>query len=391
MGRDHGGSKPWTEESRGRSYKAAVVELKPAWHCRFCIGSRGPWRNNGTLKQCSSCRVAKGSCYLQPADSGGSGGAVGNGGSSPKRPGCPSKSMLEGRDELARKLAKAEAELESLRKKKSGGGQSAGRGKSPSCAMDGGVVAEGEGDTEMEEQVLVYEYTVDQLVDQRRLLKAQGKDDAYPDVARLTRAIKEQQQARLADKPGHVRVARADRQVKQRSDAVAACEAKAAKLQDELASVQLQIATNAEQVAKAKAALADAECQRDELYKSLQAAGSNVAPVSPSVEGALAASALLPDEAFVALGCTKPQVNELLQKMQAAMETWQRHQRSQRGDEEAAFSDQDMGELERQSLAAKRVSEAAAARLDQAKKARSSPGAPGAQPASSSPPGGACG
>ena len=55
-----------------------------------------------------------------------------------------------------------------------------------------------------------FEYTVEQLAEQRKLLKAQGKLDEHPEVIRIGKQIKLQQQARLAGLPGHVRAERAE-------------------------------------------------------------------------------------------------------------------------------------------------------------------------------------
>jgi len=220
-------------------------------------------------------------------------------------------------------------------------------------------------------------------------LKSQGKPDSHPDVARLSEAIRVQQQAKLAEKPSHVRVAKAEKQIKQSKQAVAACAAKAAKLQEQLASVQQQLLDNDAQMAAATATLQEAESQRDELLKSLQKAAVGAAAEMPSMEGAFAASAILPEEAFAELGCTRHQVNELLQRVQQAMAAFQEKQASAAHAATAAttaaamqtrlqpaeqfgggagarrFTEADLAELERQSVAAKRVSEFAAARVDQ--------------------------
>ena len=93
-------------------------------------------------------------------------------------------------DVHAKALRGRDAELERLRAEV--------RKLSESKGRRGGVEEAAGVEMDCEE----YEYTIEQLVEQRRLLKAQGKDDEHADVASLTTRVKSQQQQRLAAKPG---------------------------------------------------------------------------------------------------------------------------------------------------------------------------------------------
>ena len=85
-------------------------------------------------------------------------------------------------------------------------------------------------DVEMAQVAPPFENTVEQLVDQCKLLRSQGKLEDHPDVVRLRDRIKEQQQARFAQLPGHVRAERAEKEVKRCRAQMEANEKKAGKL-----------------------------------------------------------------------------------------------------------------------------------------------------------------
>ena len=162
-----------------------------------------------------------------------------------------------------------------------------------------------------------------------RLLKAQGKDDEHADMASLTRRINSQQQQRVAAKPGHVRAAMAERQVKQCRAALEASEAEGASLQALLEELQGRIGDNCGRTARAKEELAAPERERDGLYRSLQSAGSEQpgeACLAASLVGALAASAVLPQEVFVELGQSRSDVEALLQKLHGLLDSRQARQ-----------------------------------------------------------------
>jgi hypothetical protein len=55
---------------QGRGSAASSGAPKPAWHCKWCIGSNGPWRNSGGLGECGKCGLPKGQCYKAPPNSG---------------------------------------------------------------------------------------------------------------------------------------------------------------------------------------------------------------------------------------------------------------------------------------------------------------------------------
>ena len=115
-------------------------------------------------------------------------------------------------------------------------------------------------------------------------------------------------------------------------------------------------------------------------------------------DGALAASALLPQETLDKLGQTREQLGGLLHGLSEAVNGWQEERKqalAAEADKLAAstaaatqaaraaetsvaeatrdvpiMSDEEVSELERQTLVAKRAAEAAAERLDQAKRSR---------------------
>ena len=108
---------------------------------------------------------------------------------------------------------------------------------------------------------------------------------------------------------------------------VESCVGRADKLQKDLVEIQRQISEHAERAGVAKAELAEAELKRDELYKSLQSApvAGGARPSLPgpgALDGALAASALLPDEWFAQLGRSRSETGDFLQSLSEAFVAW---------------------------------------------------------------------
>jgi hypothetical protein len=55
----------------GKGGSASPSTPKLAWHCKWCIGSNGPWRNSGGLASCGKCGLPKGQCYKAANNIGG--------------------------------------------------------------------------------------------------------------------------------------------------------------------------------------------------------------------------------------------------------------------------------------------------------------------------------
>ena len=139
-----------------------------------------------------------------------------------------------------------------------------------------------EGAAEDVDQATAFEFTVVQLQDQRRLLVYQGKTEEHPLVIALAGQIKAQEQARLAEKPGHVRIARAERLVKQCKQAIEAGAGRKAKLLADIASLQALVAAADQQAVEAQQALAEAEKETVAVLSAIQAEGPVQGPLPGS-------------------------------------------------------------------------------------------------------------
>jgi len=207
--------------------------------------------------------------------------------------------------------------------------------------------AQADGDADMEEEPApAYDYTVEQLQEQRKLLRAQGRGESHEDVRRLTERIKQQQQAKVAALPAPARADRAEREVRRCMAAVESNAKKAKQLEEEMAELQRRTAEHDEKARMAREELARAEEHRDALYESLRSAqararaavdGGAARPQAEpgALDGALAASALLPDEALAPLGQTRDQLCALLRGLADAFRGWQA-QKAKEVEEEAA-------------------------------------------------------
>ena len=277
---------------------------KADWLCKFCKGRDGKsFRNFGHRTACRTCNIAKGSCFAGNVEKGPPGGS-------------PSLAVRQVRQQradeaTAKKARQKEDELAKIKAELR-------RRDEQLKAVRGEASTDNSGNNEDGVASPTFEYTVDQLLEQRKLLKTQGKSDDHIDVVRIDRQVKIQREAKLAEKPGHARVAKADRKVKQCRDNIEASEAMAAKLQEELAALQERIAANAGEIGRARGALAEAEHERDELHKSLQTATPLDIGVPVSPLAALGIPEALLDkpelaEAKVAL----EQVDPIIKRLQA--------------------------------------------------------------------------
>ena len=128
----------------------------------------------------------------------------------------------------------------------------------------------------------------------------------------------------------HVRIAKVDKKVKMAKMQLDGLVAKKAKLDSELAHLQARISVHAADFVAAHEDIEQAERQREELYAELQHKQDKVdtdLDIS-SVQGILAASALLPDEAFKKLcaEATKEAVQNLLEGLVVQVGEWQQAQ-----------------------------------------------------------------
>ena len=162
-----------------------------------------------------------------------------------------------------------------------------------------------------------FEYTVDQLVAQKKMLLGFGKDESHPDVAKIVDQIKVQEAALLAIKPHHIRVARADKAIKQASAKRDQLVAKGAKLQDELAALQARIADNAMAVDRAQQGIDETEKQRDLLYAELRPTQEvhSIAAMGTPGDQLFQACEKLPVEFFDHAGLERKDVQALLRQL----------------------------------------------------------------------------
>ena len=177
----------------------------------------------------------------------------------------------------------------------------------------------------------VFDFTVEELHAQRKLLKEQGKDDAHPGVAALAAQIHKQEELRLAKKPGHLRAARAEREVKACQNCLQAAVDKQSKLDGELAKITQKIDEQKALVQSAGGSLREAERRRDELYQSLSTAAEVKNPMAQGFADLVALAGVAPPEVLAKANATPEQLVVLLNSLDA----WQR-ERAERAEAEAA-------------------------------------------------------
>jgi len=293
---------------------------KADWFCKSCKTADGSaYKNFGTRTSCRVCGLTKGACFGRVAGSQAPSISVG--------PTYAERQVrLQQQEELRKKTARV-AELEARLKKQESG--------APAARKEAGGGDEPDADM-LEEPVREFEYTVEQLQEQRRLLRSQGRTDSHADVKRLSEQVRVQQQAKVAALPAPARADRAEKEVKRCKALVEGSDKKAASLRDELAEVQRKIAEHDERARLVREELEQAEAHRDALYESLRSAQararaaeagppeqSQAGPGPGALDGALAASALLPDEVLAPLGHTRDELAALLRGLAEAFGGWQ--------------------------------------------------------------------
>ena len=350
------------------------------WTCKVCTGRDGAaYRNFGDRKSCHKCGITKGACFLAKVEK--SSGPATNKAARQAFSGQKDSKLQQRETALRRREADLLKREKQLKER---------------C----GKAAAEDGEEMQDAEVLPFKFTVEQLAEQKKLLKSQGLAEDDEQVAAISAQIKLQQQAKLADQPGHVRASQAEKEVKRCKTQLELAERRATDLRDKLADLQKQIVEQDNKAQSAKSELQQAESRRDELYRSLQSGPAPAGPAAgPGVfDGALAASALLPQESLDKLGQTREQLGGLLQSLSEAFNGWQEERKkalAAEADKLAAstaaatqaamaagnsvaetagdvpiMSAEEVSELERQTMAAKRAAEAAAERLDQAKRSR---------------------
>jgi hypothetical protein len=240
---------------------------KPAWFCRSCKLQDGqPARNFGDRTSCFRCRLAKGVCH---------------GGNAPGS--TPSRSANGNQVSwLSSQASKAEAsrQAELLRMGKEIADLKLALGKK--------VLEVPDGNSEVAATPFFVEasqdsdpvFTDEHLVAQRKLLLAQGVSEHNPMVKHLTDLLKSRSDAKMAEKPGHVRMAKTAKTVKQCQVAIAAALVGRAKLLAEISAAHTRLADADGKADLLRLALVDAEREHEELLVLLQseAPGARLVP-----------------------------------------------------------------------------------------------------------------
>jgi hypothetical protein len=119
--------------------------------------------------------------------------------------------------------------------------------------------------TKEAEEPTEWDFTVEQLQAQRKLLKGQGKADEHPAVQALTRQIELQKKAAADKKPNHQKLQAAEKLVASKQRDRDTAKAEVASLRAKLQTAELKLATAEDAVAAAVAA-------RDQLVAVLASA-----------------------------------------------------------------------------------------------------------------------
>jgi hypothetical protein len=123
------------------------------------------------------------------------------------------------------------------------------------------------------DDLVVYDFTIEQLHEHRKMYLLQGIGEGHPLLVQLGIQIKTQQSAKMADQPGSVRVAQADKSSRQCKAAVTAIAGKREKARVDMAELLKHDASLACQAAAAQQSLLEAERAKTTLLVELQASG----------------------------------------------------------------------------------------------------------------------
>ena len=271
------------------SSPAARARSTADWLCRTCLDRSGaPFRNFGHRKDCYKCSVSKGRAFGQKVE------VVG-------QPSSRTSTAARQRGASARAAASTAKGAEAV-------------GSARSRHRDAVEMCDGDDDESMDAGTPDEEecYSVEQLLQHNKLLLSFGRTEKHPDVAGLALRIVAAQEEKRAKQPDHVRLARSEKLVKQRTAAVEACTGEADNLEEQLLALTTKLGEFRAKCTSARAALAEAEREREEL---LVAVAAGRVPAPPAAAGAydalqaadciVAASAMLPDELFAGSGLQK--------------------------------------------------------------------------------------
>jgi hypothetical protein len=242
---------------------------KPAWFCRSCKLQDGqPARNFGDRTTCFRCRLAKGVCHGGNA-SGSTPSKTANGNHASWQSSLASKAEASRQAELSR-MGKEIADLKLALGKKVLVVPSA-VGTADGTATP--ILVEASQDADPV-------FTDEQLIAQRKLYLAQGVSEQNQLVRHITDLLKSRSDAKMAEKPGHIRMAKTAKVVKQCQAAIAAAAVGRGKLLAELAAVQARLVEADDKADLLRTALLDAEREHDELLTLLQteAPGARLVP-----------------------------------------------------------------------------------------------------------------
>jgi len=247
LAQHHGSGQTQVEDMRSHD------EKRPAWRCRTCKVQGQPFVNFGHRLSCHRCSVKKGQCFLETVQ--------------PAAPAVRTTAMRQlqqqrGHDKVERlknenhKLQQQLREAKSARllKDKNGGKDTDDEDK----------------DEGMEVDTVVFEFTLEQLRAQRQLFRAQGTDDGHPVLAPIVRQIAIQEKAELSERPDSVRIAAANRRIKNAKKKQDDSQLKAEKLQKDVADLQERLHQAREAAEKAEQDVREAESQKETLLKDLQ-------------------------------------------------------------------------------------------------------------------------
>jgi hypothetical protein len=243
---------------------------KPAWFCRSCKLQDGqPARNFGDRTTCFRCRLAKGVCHGSNAPS-----------STPSRSANGNHAALQtslANKAQAEKMARLLKENSVLRKSL---GQQA---VEISIEVPGGapttpVFVDASQDADVN-------FTDEQLQAHRKMYLSQGVSEHNPLVKNITEQLKSRSDAKMADKPGHIRLAKTAKAVSQCKAAVDAAALGRCKLVAEIAAVQARLVLADAKAESLRNVLADAERDHEELLTLLHTDGPGGRPPFPPVAG----------------------------------------------------------------------------------------------------------
>ena len=172
--------------------RTQVGDIKQDWFCNRRLDPKGgKFTNFGKRSTCFKCHVDKGKCFhsdvRQPP---------------PRSLAHRQAQQQRGADDMAKKLRDKDAKISVLAARLKEHEKNAGKGDKK------------DKEDEMDKEDDEFEYTVEQLQRQRRMLFEFGKTVGHRDVDKLDQQIEQQQAAKLPFLPPHVRVAKADKKVK---------------------------------------------------------------------------------------------------------------------------------------------------------------------------------